>query len=127
MSFVGIAFSLSRDRKRLTGKAGGPDFPVLGETGEGEGAGPSADPGEEMALPKRSQIGGFDLKDASLIDLARGQKPALHQLPQPCGGEPIPLIIIDAYSTVPSISFGPLASGFSSSIHFSTIVPPPLA
>ena len=83
VSFVGIAFPLSSDRKRLTGKRGGPDLPVGGETGEDKRAGPAADAGEEVALPKRSKVVGFDVEDGPVIDLARRQFGRLDQFSQP--------------------------------------------
>ncbi len=57
VSFVDMALSLSRDRKRLTGKAGGPDFTVGGPAREVEGVGPAANAGEEVALPV-VEVGG---------------------------------------------------------------------
>jgi hypothetical protein len=50
VSFVGMAFALSRARKRLTRTGAGPDGSIVGPSGEPEGVGPSADAGEEMAL-----------------------------------------------------------------------------
>jgi len=50
VSFVESSFALSRDRKRLTWKGGGPDFAAARPAREVEGVGPAADAGEEMAL-----------------------------------------------------------------------------
>jgi hypothetical protein len=57
VSFVGMALSESRARKRLTRAGSGPDGPVVGPTGEAQGVGPSADSGEEMALRVSGKIG----------------------------------------------------------------------
>lgn len=83
VALVGMATSLSSDRKRLTWKGRGPDFSVSGETGEVKRAGPSADAGEEVALPKRSKVGGIDVEDASLIDIAFWQFARPDQLLEP--------------------------------------------
>jgi hypothetical protein len=50
VSFVDMATLLSRDRKRLTGEARGPDGTGSRPAGEGESVRPAADAGEEVAL-----------------------------------------------------------------------------
>jgi hypothetical protein len=57
VSFVDMASPLSRARKRLTRTGAGPDRPVVGPAGKAEGMGPSADPGEEMALGISFEVG----------------------------------------------------------------------
>jgi len=58
VSFVGMAFPLSRPRKRLTGTASGPDRFVVGPPGEAERVGPSTDAGEEVALRVSPEVVG---------------------------------------------------------------------
>tara|TARA_R110000744_G_scaffold303459_1_gene412134 strand:- start:28 stop:459 length:432 start_codon:yes stop_codon:yes gene_type:complete len=57
VSFVFMAFSLSRARKRLTGTGAGPDGSVFGPSSKLEGVGPAADSGEEVALSEPDKIG----------------------------------------------------------------------
>jgi hypothetical protein len=57
VSFVDMATLLSRDRKRLTWEAGGPDGTASGPAREVEGVRPAADAGEEVALPV-VEVGG---------------------------------------------------------------------
>jgi hypothetical protein len=61
VSFVGIAFSLSRARKRLTRTRPGPDraFP----SGEVERVCPAADPGEEVAMAVSGEVGASNIDD----------------------------------------------------------------
>ena len=57
VSFVDSSFPLSRDRKRLTWKAGGPDGAASGPARKVEGIGPAANAGEEMMLGV-GEVGG---------------------------------------------------------------------
>jgi len=45
----------------LTGTRSCPDFAVVGPSGEPEGVGPDADPGEEVALGEASEIVGSNI------------------------------------------------------------------
>jgi hypothetical protein len=58
MSLVGEASFLARDREALTGTGTGPDFSVVGPSGEGKGVIPNPNPGEEMAAGVPSEISG---------------------------------------------------------------------
>jgi hypothetical protein len=55
MPGISGASPLTCNAKRLAWARPGPDGPVA-PPGEGERIGPSADPGEEVALPKRSKV-----------------------------------------------------------------------
>jgi hypothetical protein len=50
MSFVGMAFSESSARKRLTWTGGGPDGSIFWPLGKAQGMGPTGDTCKEMAL-----------------------------------------------------------------------------
>jgi len=62
VSFVGMAFSESRDRKRLTGDAAGPDGTVVAPAGAAEAVGPDTDAGEEVALVEAAEVGGGNIE-----------------------------------------------------------------
>ena len=80
VSFVGMAFALSRARKRLTWTGAGPDGAVVGPSGEAEGVGPAADAGEEVDLVVASEIVGMDIEDGSLVDVAGANGPSAIRL-----------------------------------------------
>jgi hypothetical protein len=54
-------FAFSRHAPRLAGAASGPDFPVVGPSGELEGVGPAPDAGEEVALGEASEVVGSNI------------------------------------------------------------------
>jgi hypothetical protein len=60
VALVGIASSLSCDRKRLTGKAGGPDLSVRRPVGKVKRPRPPHNPGEEVTLSMSSQVSGLN-------------------------------------------------------------------
>jgi len=61
------AAAFARDGEGLTGTAPGPDFSVLGPSGEFKGEGPSSDPGEGVELSNPGKVGSCDLLDWSRI------------------------------------------------------------
>jgi hypothetical protein len=63
VSLVVIRLSLSRHREGLAGTGAGGDGTIRGPSSKLKGVGPAANPGEEMALPKRSKVGGSDIRD----------------------------------------------------------------
>jgi hypothetical protein len=101
VSLVGMAFALSRARKRLTGATGGPDFSVIGPIGKTEGVGPSANAGEEMALPKRSKLVGVDFDDAAGINGALRQMPSRNEIAQPLRHIGIAVVVIGRVHSFP--------------------------
>jgi hypothetical protein len=62
VSFVGMAFAESRDRKRLTWAGAGPDGAVVAPAGAAETVGPDADACEEVALVVASEVGGGNIE-----------------------------------------------------------------
>jgi hypothetical protein len=70
VSFVGMAFPLSRARKRLTGTGAGPDGLVFRPTSESQCVRPSSDAGEEVALHESAQFGWPDIADASVVNVS---------------------------------------------------------
>jgi hypothetical protein len=94
VSFVGMAFSLSSARKRLTRAACGPDGFVIGPSCEAQGEGPSADAGEEVRLGEAAEVIGPHFQNAAIVHHARGDQAARDQLPQPRGGEGIELVVV---------------------------------
>jgi hypothetical protein len=62
-------FLVARDAERLTGTTTCPNRSVVGPAGETQGAGPSADTGEEMVLSVSAQIVRLDIGDRSFIDI----------------------------------------------------------
>ena len=93
VSLIGMATSLSRARKRLTRTGAGPDFPVLGPSGKGESEGPAADPGKEVALPKRSKVVGVEVEDAAGINGSGRKMPGSGKVPEPLCGVGIVVVV----------------------------------
>ena len=78
----------------LTGARACPNRSVVGPSSASERVGPSADPGEEMALSVSGKVSGLHVRDASFIHVSIGNLPCRNQLPQPCGGERIDLVVV---------------------------------
>lgn len=94
VSFVGMAFSESRARKRLTRTTGGPDLSFAGPFGESQGETPAADAGEEVALVVSFEIGGFDFDDGSLVNISNWNESFADECAQPGAGFWIDFIVI---------------------------------
>jgi hypothetical protein len=58
MPWIVGAGAFACDRERLARARAGPQFPVVGPSGETGGVGPSADAGEEVDLCESCQVGG---------------------------------------------------------------------
>lgn len=86
--------SFAGDRERLARAGAGPDFTVVGPSGEAGGVGPSADAGEEMALGVSSQVFGPDIHDAPLVHVAVGDQPGRDQVAQPLRGVGVKLVVV---------------------------------
>jgi hypothetical protein len=67
---IGMAFSLSSARKRLTGTATSPDGLVFRPTGESQCVRPSSDAGEEVALDVTAQVAWSHVSDAPLVNVS---------------------------------------------------------
>jgi hypothetical protein len=63
VSFVGMAFPLSRDRKRLTGTRSGPDGQLVRPAREVERFRPAPNAREEMALRVSGKVSGGNIDD----------------------------------------------------------------
>jgi hypothetical protein len=61
MPFVCCPLALAGRRERLARARGGPDWPVVGPSGEPESVGPDPDAGEEVALPVSAQVAGLNI------------------------------------------------------------------
>ena len=70
VSFVGMAFALSRARKRLTRTGASPDAAIIGPACKSERVGPAADARKEMALRKICKFVRQHVFDRSLIDFS---------------------------------------------------------
>ena len=83
MALIGMAFSLSSARKRLTGTGAGPDGSICGPAGEGEGEAPAADAGEKVALLVLFKLVWLDVLDWSCIDFPFRQLAGAYEVFQP--------------------------------------------
>jgi hypothetical protein len=99
VALVGSASLLPCDRNWLAWARAGPDGAIVGPAGEAEGVAPEADPGEEVALGVASEIAGTDIDNASLVNVACGNKSSCGQIAEPPRAEPVVLIVIRAHST----------------------------
>lgn len=111
VSFVGMALSLSSDRKRLTGTGAGPDGPIAPSC-ELERVCPPADASEEMCLVKSSDIICVHFQDAAAIDFASGNQFRVNQVAKPCANECVVIVVIDFHG-IPSPPLALSGRGFS--------------
>jgi hypothetical protein len=70
VSFVGMALSLSCDRKRLTGTAACPHFAIIWPLSETESVRPAAEASEEMDLTIASQVFRSNVPDVSIVNVS---------------------------------------------------------
>jgi hypothetical protein len=100
VSFVDMAFPLSRARKRLTRAGAGPHgaFP----SGEVKGVGPAADTGEEVALVIAFEVTRRYLPHISLVNIALGQVTSGHEVAEPFGGVGLKLAVVDIHASIRS-------------------------
>lgn len=94
VSIVCPTFFFSGFAERLAWRRGCPNRSVAGPSGESEGARPSSNSGEEMALDISGDIGGFDIGDAPFIDVAFWDEPGDDEIFQPLRGIGIVLVVI---------------------------------
>jgi hypothetical protein len=83
VSFVGMTFPPSSDRKRLTRATAGPDWNFIRVSGEFKSIGPSADAGEEMGLGVAAQVVGSHIDDAPLVNVASGDVSGCDEVSEP--------------------------------------------
>lgn len=79
---------------RLAGTRPRPDRLVGGPSGAGEGVGPPADPGEEVAVGELGKVAGEDILDVTFVHFSWREHPAGDQFDQPVGGERVGLIVV---------------------------------
>ena len=96
VSFVGMAFSLSCARKRLTWTTSGPDG-AGSPSGDLQGEIPSGDPSKEMAAVVSFKVISGNLLDTSFVDIASHDMPGGDQVPQPCRGERIVFVVVGGH------------------------------
>lgn len=94
MSFVGMAFSESCARKRLTRTTGGPDLSFAWPSGEPKGNGPSRNASKEMTLVVAFDVAGFDVDDGSLVNISSWNESSFNKCSQPGTGFWIDFIIV---------------------------------
>jgi hypothetical protein len=80
----------------LAWAAAGPDWLVIGPSGETQRSAPSTDPRKEVALVESVKVVWRHLLDAPLIDHPRRYQPFPHQLSQPRRRTPVVLVVVDA-------------------------------
>jgi hypothetical protein len=85
----------ARDRERLAGAAAGPDRAARIPASKFEGVGPTADPGEEVALGEASEVIGGHVDNRATVDHPGGQDSSATELLEPAGGEVVDLVVVD--------------------------------
>ncbi len=93
MSRVARSAPRARVAERLAGARAGPDIGVIGHACESECVGPSADAGEEVALPRPGNISGREVGDAASLDATGGDVSALGESLEPVGCERFNLVV----------------------------------
>ena len=88
--------------ERLAWAGSGPDWRVVGPSGEAERVGPNADAGEEVALGKSSKVIWRDISDIGFIDMPRRDQPGRYQVAQPLGLVGIELVVIGGHACGPA-------------------------
>ena len=88
---AGLAFA--RGAEGLAGTASGPNHSVS-PPGELEGVGPSADPGEEVALLVAFEVIGCHLLNGAFVHVARREMPSGDQVAEPRRNEGLGIVVI---------------------------------
>lgn len=63
-------------------------------SGKSQREGPASNPGEEVTLRVRAQVGRDDVLDASLVDVSGGKKSVGDELAEPCSGARVELVVV---------------------------------
>jgi hypothetical protein len=85
---------LARNGEWLARARACPNRSVVRPSGESKGVGPSADPGEEMALPVSGEVVGLHVNDASLVNVAWCDVSGGNEVAEPLGGIGVDFIVI---------------------------------
>lgn len=67
-----LAFAIAGDGERLAGRASRPDLSIVRPPSKSSCEGPSADSGEEVALPVSGEVGRLNIGNAPGVDVAGG-------------------------------------------------------
>ena len=97
MASVSCAPAPPGDAERLAGAASGPDWFVVGPSCHSESEAPATDPGEQMHLLVSPQVVSFDILNAPLVYVARGDMPRGDQVAKPLRGIRIELVVVRAH------------------------------
>src|SRR5690606_10203420 len=96
MPLIVLASLLSRDAERLAGRTSGPQLPVIRPSSKSGCIGPSADAGEEVALPVSGKVGGLDIDNASFIYVTFGDKSRVDEIAQPLRCIRVKFVVVGA-------------------------------
>lgn len=96
MPWIGDTSAAACRRERLARARSGPERPVVGPAGEPAGDAPKSAAGEEMALGISGQIGGLDIANVSVIDIARRYDVVGDELAQDRNRVAIDLVVVGA-------------------------------
>ena len=94
MPGIGSSEALSRIAERLAGAGAGPAALLARDPGDEEGAAPSADSSEEVALVIPGKVSWLNVGDAALVNESVGDKPVGDKFSEPLGGRWIKFIVV---------------------------------
>lgn len=88
------AMTDASDAVGLAGDAAGPRRALVRPSGDPERSGPSADAGEEMALPVSSEVVGVNKSNVPFIDIARRYVPRRDEIAEPLRGVGVDFVVV---------------------------------
>lgn len=97
---VSLGFALAGDGERLARRGAGPELAVVGPPSKSGCEGPSADAGEEMALPVSGKVVGLNIHDAPCIDMARRDQAGVDEVAQPLGGVRVEFVVVGSHTAL---------------------------
>jgi hypothetical protein len=92
---VSKPFSLACRAERLARTRSCPYRTVRRPAGKGQGFGPSADAGEEVALAISGKVAGHDVPDVALVNVAGGNNSVCGELAEPGSGFGVVFVVVD--------------------------------
>ena len=98
MPLVSSPFSFACRAERLAGTGTCPYGTVIRPSCATQSMGPDSDSGEKMTLPESGKVGRHDIFNAPCVNFSRRDMSGFYQLPQPCSGKRVYLVIIGAHS-----------------------------
>ncbi|GKI71007.1 hypothetical protein NUBL21976_11590 [Klebsiella pneumoniae] len=90
---VSKSISFACRAERLARAGASPDRAIVRPSGEAEGMGPDADPGEKVALGKSSEVVRCDIFNTPFVNFARGDMPGGYEVTQPLRREWVDLVV----------------------------------